>query len=161
MNKNVQKWIVFEIFSVSCIIPPNIVSHHVFMIRSLIAIFRDQYILVPAVTLLLCVYYYVLFTFIKIYIKDIDFQGYPAAHFTLILPQPVPHHLQPCGYPRGPELLQQTCPKLFSFQLSFFENSMNSTIFFANENTSFHLGPRQLREKVSKVLDGCKLLIMN
>ena len=69
--------------------------------------------------------------FIKIHIKDMNFEGHSAAHFAVVLHhadlQPEVHSFQPGDCPGIPKPLQQTCSKLLS--PSFLGNSLHSRIF--------------------------------
>lgn len=61
---------------------PNIASHHVFVTRFSITVFKVLHILVESLILLHWIRSYVL-KFIKMSVKDVNFKGHPAAHFTV------------------------------------------------------------------------------
>src|SRR6218665_192190 len=65
--------------------PPNVVTHHVFVILSLVTTFRVQYILMKALALLLCVSSHVVLEFLKMSVEDMDFERHSASHFGIIL----------------------------------------------------------------------------
>ena len=65
--------------------PPNVVPHHVFVILSLVTMFKVQYILMKALALLLRVSSHVFLEFVKMSVKDMDFERHSTSHFGVIL----------------------------------------------------------------------------
>ena len=65
--------------------PPNVVPHHVFVILPLVTMFKVQYILMKVLALLLWVSSHVLLEFVKVSVKDMDFERHSASQFGVIL----------------------------------------------------------------------------
>ena len=64
--------------------PPNVVPHHVFVILSLVTMFKVQYILMKALALLLRISFHVFLEFVNMSVKDMDFKRHSASHFGVI-----------------------------------------------------------------------------
>src|SRR5271165_1146799 len=89
--------------------PPNIVTHHVFVILSLVTTFKIQYILVKTFALLLRVCSHILLEFVKMSIKDMHFERHSASHFGIVFYESLNQLLiifMPCDFPESRELRQ-------------------------------------------------------
>ena len=87
ITKNVNNWVVFMRFvavmsNTFTHEPTNIVSHHVFIKHSLVVALKIQYFLVEVLALLL--WETMFLNFIKMSIKDMNFQSNPVAHDPVI-----------------------------------------------------------------------------
>ena len=111
--------------------PPNVVPHHVFVILSLVTMFKVQYIFMKALALILWVSSHVLLEFVKMRVKDMDFERHSPSHFDVIFYESLNQlRIVFSWLPRKP---WTTAAKLFHavfcFLFSSLANSSHSMIF--------------------------------
>ncbi|XP_076308680.1 uncharacterized protein LOC143224105 [Tachypleus tridentatus] len=100
-------------------------------------------------------------------VKDMDFLRHPATHFAAVLHQSLNRFHIIFGLviaQEAPNHCDKAVPRFIFLPtelLGEFCALQDLLHLWSNEDASFDLCLRQLREEVSKVIEGCKLLTKN
>ena len=145
--------------------PPNVVPNHVFFILSLVTMFKVQYILMKVLALLLWVSSHVLLEFVKMSVKDMDFERHSASHFGVILNS----GLNQLHIVFSLAIIQEAmnnCNKTVPSRLLLPLQQLGELVTFydlldlrSNQDTSLDLCLVQLLKKNLEVLESCWLLV--
>ena len=145
--------------------PPNVVPHHVFVILSLVTMFKVQYILMKAFALLLWVSCHVLLEFVRMSIKDMEFERPSASHFGIILYESLNQLHIVFSLVITQEAMNncnETVPSRFLLtvqQLGELVTFYDLLDLRSNEDTSLDLYHGQLWKKNLEVLESCWFLV--
>ena len=148
---------------------PNVVPHHVFVVLSLVTIFKVQYILMKVLALLLWVSSHFLpcshVPFVKKSIKDVDFERHSASHFDIILYESL-NQLHIVFIFVITQEAMNDCNKTVPSHFLLPVQQLGKLLTFydlldlqSNKDTSLDLCLRQCWKKNLEVLESCWLLV--
>ena len=145
--------------------PPNVVPHHVFVILSSVTMFKVQYILMKVLALLLWISFHVLLEFVKMSVKDMDFERHSASHFGVILNGDL-NQLHIVFILAIIQEAMNNCNETVRSQFLLPVQQLDELVTFydlldlrSNQDTSLDLCLVQLWKKNLEVLESCWLLV--